>query len=93
MLALVQLAVKHLESGQLPLTQQFLLRHFRLAIRRPFLERSRRREMEDRRIALSTPPDTPLLAGRPMENAHSPEKSYMPQEFMTVRISRTYWVS
>src|SRR3974377_1627161 len=32
-----------------------------------------------------TPPDTPLLAGSPMLNANSPEKSYMPQEDISDR--------
>jgi hypothetical protein len=32
-----------------------------------------------------TAPDTPLLAGRPMVNANSPEKSYMPQEDISDR--------
>ena len=33
-------------------------------------------------------PDTPLLAGSPTRNAHSPEKSYMPQEYMR---DRHFW--
>ena len=41
------------------------------------------------------PPQTPLLAGRPMVKANSPEKSYMPQEdiiarqFCTVSVRKT----
>src|SRR4051794_34142574 len=34
-------------------------------------------------------PETPLLAGSPMENANSPEKSYMPHEYMSERHART----
>src|SRR6516225_1414051 len=36
-------------------------------------------------ITSSTAPDTPLLAGRPMVKANSPEKSYMPQEDISDR--------
>ena len=32
-----------------------------------------------------TAPDTPLLAGRPMVNANSPEKSYIPHEDISDR--------
>ncbi len=32
----------------------------------------------------STPPDTPLLAGRPTRYIHSPEKSYMPHVVITL---------
>ena len=32
-----------------------------------------------------TAPDTPLLAGSPMVNANSPEKSYMPHEDISDR--------
>ena len=36
-----------------------------------------------------TPPETPLLAGSPTDTSHSPAKSYMPQEAITLRTSRT----
>ena len=35
------------------------------------------------------PPDTPLFAGRPTSNSHSPAPSYMPQVAMTDSTSRT----
>jgi hypothetical protein len=35
------------------------------------------------------PPLTPLLAGTPISNAHSPAKSYMPHVYMTLSTSRT----
>lgn len=34
-------------------------------------------------------PDTPLLAGRPIVQAHSPEKSYMPQEYINCSVCFT----
>src|SRR5690348_4680050 len=36
-------------------------------------------------ITSITAPETPLLAGRPMVKANSPEKSYMPQEDISDR--------
>src|SRR6516164_11433781 len=36
-----------------------------------------------------TAPDTPLLAGSPMVNANSPEKSYIPHEDISDRHDRT----
>src|SRR5687767_13040049 len=35
------------------------------------------------------PPATPLFAGTPIENANSPEKSYIPHEYMSERQART----
>ena len=35
------------------------------------------------------PPETPLLAGRPTETSHSPAKSYIPHDAITLRTSRT----
>ena len=34
-------------------------------------------------------PETPLLAGRPMVHAHSPEKSYIPHEYINCRVCLT----
>ena len=48
----------------------------------------RRREHREPELAgsdtASTPPDTPLLAGRPTRYIHSPEKSYMPHVVITL---------